>query len=187
MCFLIPGSVSASRCRWINGAGYGAVTAAPSQRFGTAVQHICQDNNSFSLEIANLTVSDMGLYYCTTDPGVPMLTGHGIILVLPEKNNLSTTTSSGSTVFTAGPEAQSWIVKHCWALLAILCPVCAVMGALLSCASLRWKHHRKALAGSQTRRTTLDGNEDGKEEEDIGVIYSALKIPPGKATKARKT
>ncbi|KAJ8359260.1 hypothetical protein SKAU_G00157850 [Synaphobranchus kaupii] len=100
-------------------------------------------NNSVSLEIENLTISDLGLYYCTTTPGVPMLTGFGTRLVLAENHNLSTPNSNGSTVLTVGSKSGPWVQTHCWILLAILCPVCVMLGALLYSAYLHWKQCRK--------------------------------------------
>ncbi|KAJ8259063.1 hypothetical protein COCON_G00180750 [Conger conger] len=146
-----------------------------------------RDNNSISLEIANLAMSDLGLYYCTTNPGVPMLTGLGTVLVLAGNRNLSeplTPGSNDSTVPTVGPEAGPRGQLPCWILPAILCPVCVVVGALLCSAYLHWKHCRKGLKGCETRNTSMDRNIDGTEEE---VIYTALRIPTGKTGLTRKT
>ncbi|XP_035243208.1 uncharacterized protein LOC118210858 [Anguilla anguilla] len=146
-------------------------------------------NNSVDLKIANLTISDLGLYYCSTKPDVPMLTGLGTMLVLAENCNFpATTVSNGSAIPTISPEVEPGVRVHCWILMAILSPVCIVVGALLYRAYLHWKHCRTGSECCEAQNTSMDGNTDGKEEEvEPEVIYTALKIPSGKSTQTRRT
>ncbi|KAG9352971.1 hypothetical protein JZ751_017547 [Albula glossodonta] len=119
-------------------------------RFST---QLLQSNSTFSLKIEKINTSDLGLYYCTSDAGVPLRTGEGIKLILAEEPIPSSTTSSSSTAFTAspgpttataGPEAGLRVQIQCdWTLSAVLCFVCAVVGVLLSCVWFRWKRYRK--------------------------------------------
>ncbi|KAG7478381.1 hypothetical protein MATL_G00080010 [Megalops atlanticus] len=135
------------------------------------------------------------------DVGVPMITGHGNILIpadenLPEKYDLSSTPSSPSTPSTPSPGSPTSLPspergvsgpQHCCVLLVVVCVLCAVVCSLLSLACLYRNRQIKGLPSSETQQIAPTRNEDRVEEEDTSVIYTTLQIPLGRrATQPQK-
>ncbi|XP_018580936.2 uncharacterized protein LOC108918300 [Scleropages formosus] len=100
-------------------------------------------NGSIGLRIRNVSDSDLGLFYCTTKFGVPMLVGSGYKLYRAE-GPASPTSSPPDYVTTrpASPGSSACLgLSHIWALA--LCPLCALLAALISASCVCWVCRRK--------------------------------------------
>ncbi|KAI1897041.1 hypothetical protein AGOR_G00079030 [Albula goreensis] len=109
-------------------------------------------NNSISLRIHNISESDLGLFYCSTGTENEFI-GSEIILFQKEAHG------------------------QCWVLLVSVCPVCAVVTAVLSSACVYWICRRKGPACEIQQPAAQDGNRDTAQEEDGEVNYATVNIP----------
>ncbi|KAL4655626.1 hypothetical protein GN956_G5336 [Arapaima gigas] len=145
-------------------------------RFSTVKQRA---NDSFSLQIQNISLSDLGLFYCVANFGVAMLIGSRYKLIHAE-SLISSTSNPPDCVTTypttPGPSACPRLSQY-WSLA--LCPVCAALAAVLSCSYICWSNRHKSHTNSQMatftpKKEDQDENEDRPQEEDQEVTYSTV-------------
>ncbi|KAG9328042.1 hypothetical protein JZ751_016687, partial [Albula glossodonta] len=134
-------------------------------------------NSSISLRIHNISESDLGLFYCSTGTENDRI-GSEIILFQKENSITSSTfptSITSSTSWSSSPpcvnatEAQG----QCWVLLVSVCPVCAVVTAVLFSACVYWICRRKGTARCEIQQTASRD----EAQEDRGVNYATVNIP----------
>ncbi|XP_028854743.1 tyrosine-protein phosphatase non-receptor type substrate 1-like [Denticeps clupeoides] len=86
------------------------------------------NNQSFSLNISNMTPSTEGFYYCTAGEGPSTVAGtvHSL-LIKKEKNNFTSTVSPSTTNGSKMPDVLS---SRCWVFTAGLCLASTAVTAL---------------------------------------------------------
>ncbi|XP_056303522.1 uncharacterized protein LOC130215676 isoform X1 [Danio aesculapii] len=95
-------------------------------------------NNSHDLHITNISVSDLGLYYCVKTENKVNKDERGIISgsKLYQYGNRTTRLSLAadsaheSTIASTSPPVSECV--FCWTLLLSVCPVCVLLSSLLS-------------------------------------------------------
>ncbi|KAG9331118.1 hypothetical protein JZ751_019977 [Albula glossodonta] len=125
-------------------------------------------NSSISLRIHNISESDLGLFYCSTGTENDFI-GSEIILFQKENSITSSTSWSSSPPCVNATEAQG----QCWVLLVSVCPVCAVVTAVLFSACVYWICRRKGTACCEIQQTASRD----EAQEDGGVNYATVNIP----------
>ncbi|KAL7856265.1 hypothetical protein AOLI_G00198690 [Acnodon oligacanthus] len=141
-------------------------------------------SGSYDLWVKSVTENDLGLYYCAQHDKKISGDGKGFVLSetiyrygnLTTRLTLTETGSScvmASTISTLTPPDCS----GCWKLLVSLCPVCALLSALLSstCVYYICKTRAKGDSAADQRGglTTMKSNEVGGDE----ICYAALDLP----------
>ncbi|XP_048053363.1 uncharacterized protein LOC125272520 isoform X2 [Megalobrama amblycephala] len=155
------------------------------QRF-SSVQN--RSSNSYDLHITNISVSDLGLYYCGEVENKVDKDANGIISSSKVYYNGNRTTRlsfaeevtpcSGLNI-TSTPRVSDCVL--CWTLLFSVCPVCV----LLSSICLYCLYQRKTTDAAADQKVNSRGR-NTIEGEDEEVCYASLDVKT-RRQKQRKT
>ncbi|XP_071757957.2 uncharacterized protein LOC139913732 [Centroberyx gerrardi] len=129
-----------------------------------------QSTESYDLKIKNISVSDLGLYYCGTEE-TKMNEKEKITQTIIYKYGNVTT----RILFNSSDSEPSQDCGLCWRLLFTVCPASAALSSLLSV--LVYHLCQKTAKEPQDHQKRLDtgGQTSGNQDED-GVCYAALDI-----------
>ncbi|XP_051762021.1 uncharacterized protein LOC127518840 isoform X2 [Ctenopharyngodon idella] len=122
-----------------------------------------RSSNSYDLHITNISVSDLGLYYCAELENKIHKDENGIIYSTKMHYYGNRTTrlsfaeqiSSGPLNITSTPRVSDCVL--CWTLLFSVCPVCVLLSSLLSSICVYCLCQRKT-AGSELSAEILKAN-----------------------------
>ncbi|XP_051761832.1 uncharacterized protein LOC127518759 isoform X2 [Ctenopharyngodon idella] len=148
-----------------------------------------RSSNSYDLHINNISVSDLGLYYCAEvenkvfEDEKGRTSGFEVYYYGNQKTRLSlaeeVTSCSGLLNITSTPRVSDCVL--CWTLLFSVCPVCVLLSSIcLFCLCQRKTTDAVADQKDLSRgRNTIEG-------EDEEVCYASLDVKT-RRQKQRKT
>ncbi|XP_016410992.1 uncharacterized protein LOC107742508 [Sinocyclocheilus rhinocerous] len=147
-------------------------------------------NNSYDLHITNISVSDLGLYYCAKLEIKVNEDGKGIISSSEVyyygnqtiRLSLGVTSCSGPLNTTSTPPPVSDCLL-CWTLLFSVCPVCCLFSSIcvfcLCC--------RKATDSATDQKHKLKGRNIIEENDDSEVCYASVDLMTRRQNRHKNT
>ncbi|KAK7166545.1 hypothetical protein R3I93_006337 [Phoxinus phoxinus] len=153
-----------------------------------------RSSNSHDLHITNISVSDLGLYYCAEEERKVNKDEKGIISSSKEYyyGNRTTRLSfaekvmpcSGPLNITSTLPLSDCVL--CWTLLFSVCPVCVLLSLLLSSVCVYCLCQRKTT-DSADQNDKLKSRNIVEENDDKEVCYASLDVITRRQNRPKKT